>query len=41
MYAAKLAEYSAKMLDWRLGYADRTLTGWSASPDGLVDRSAA
>jgi arylsulfatase A-like enzyme len=29
------------MLSWRLHHADRTLTGWSASPEGLVDRSAA
>jgi hypothetical protein len=26
------------MLTWRLHYADRTLTGYSASPAGLVDR---
>jgi hypothetical protein len=29
------------MLSWRLHHADRTLTGWSASPEGLIDRSAA
>ncbi|MBM3650618.1 MAG: alkaline phosphatase family protein [Alphaproteobacteria bacterium] len=39
-YAARLAEYSAKMLDWRLGFADRTLTGYRATPDGLEVRAA-
>ena len=39
-YAAKLAEYSAKMLDWRLGFADRTLTGYRATPNGLEVRAA-
>ncbi len=27
--------YSAKMLNWRLGFADRTLTGYRATPNGL------
>jgi hypothetical protein len=31
-------EYAQKMLSWRLHYADRTLTGYSASPEGLLDR---
>ena len=39
-YAAKLAEYSSKMLDWRLGFADRTLTGYRATPNGLEVRAA-
>ncbi len=39
-YAGKLAEYASKMLDWRLGYADRTLTGYRATPDGLEARAA-
>ena len=39
-YAARLAEYSAKMLDWRLGFADRTLTGYRATPNGLEVRAA-
>ena len=39
-YAGKLAEYSAKMLDWRLGFADRTLTGYRATPNGLETRVA-
>ena len=40
-YASRVLEYAQKMLSWRLHHADRTLTGWSASPEGLVDRSAA
>ena len=39
-YAARLAEYAAKMLDWRLGFADRTLTGYRATPNGLEVRAA-
>jgi len=26
------------MLDWKLSHADRTLTGYAASPAGLVSR---
>lgn len=37
-YAPRVLEYAQKMLSWRLHYADRTLTGYSASPEGLVDR---
>ena len=40
-YASRVLAYAQKMLSWRLHHADRTLTGWSASPEGLVDRSAA
>ena len=40
-HAARVLEYAQKMLSWRLHHADRTLTGWSASPEGLIDRSAA
>ena len=29
-----------KMLDWRLGFADRTLTGYRATPNGLEVRAA-
>ena len=29
-----------KMLDWRLGYAERTLTGYRATPQGLEVRAA-
>ena len=28
------------MLDWRLGFADRTLTGYRATPNGLEVRAA-
>jgi arylsulfatase A-like enzyme len=38
-YAPQVLAYAQKMLSWRLHYADRTLTGYSASPQGLVDRS--
>ena len=37
-YASRLAEYAAKMLSWRLGFADRTLTGYRATPRGLEVR---
>jgi arylsulfatase A-like enzyme len=37
-HAPRVLEYAQKMLSWRLRYADRTLTGYSASPQGLVDR---
>ncbi|MBM3222259.1 MAG: alkaline phosphatase family protein [Candidatus Tectomicrobia bacterium] len=37
-YAPRVLEYAQKMLTWRLHYADRTLTGYSSSPEGLVDR---
>jgi len=40
-YAPLVLEYAQKMLSWRLHYADRTLTGYSASPQGLVDRLSA
>jgi len=40
-YASRVLEYAQKMLSWRLHYADRTLTGYSASPEGLVDRHLA
>ena len=37
-YGSKVLVYAQKMLTWRLHYADRTLTGYSASPEGLVER---
>ena len=40
-YAPRVLEYAQKMLTWRLHYADRTLTGYSASPAGLIDRLSA
>jgi arylsulfatase A-like enzyme len=39
-YAGRMGEYAAKMLDWRLGYAERTLTGYRATPRGLEVRAA-
>jgi arylsulfatase A-like enzyme len=39
-YAARMGEYAQKMLTWRLGYADRTLTGYRATPRGLEVRAA-
>lgn len=39
-YAAVVAEYARKMLDWRLGFAERTLTGYRATPQGLEVRAA-
>jgi hypothetical protein len=40
-YAPRVLEYAQKMLSWRLHHADRTVTGCSAAPQELVDRSAA
>lgn len=40
-YAPLVLEYAQKMLSWRLHHADRTLTGYSASPQGLIDRRSA
>jgi arylsulfatase A-like enzyme len=37
-YAPRVLAYAQKMLSWRLHHADRTLTGYSASPRGLVVR---
>ena len=39
-YTARMGEYAAKMLTWRLGFADRTLTGYRATPQGLEVRAA-
>jgi len=39
-YAARMGEYAAKMLNWRLGFAERTLTGYRATPQGLEVRAA-
>jgi arylsulfatase A-like enzyme len=39
-YAGRMGEYAAKMLDWRLGFAERTLTGYRATPRGLEVRAA-
>jgi arylsulfatase A-like enzyme len=37
--APKVLEYAQTMLSWRLRHAERTLTGYAASPDGLVIRA--
>jgi hypothetical protein len=37
-YAAKVLAYAQKMLNWRLKHADKTLTGYAASPEGLKER---
>ena len=39
-YAARMGEYAARMLTWRLGFAERTLTGYRATPQGLEVRAA-
>lgn len=39
-YAPLVRDYAQKMLDWRLRFAERTLTGFRASPEGLVVRAA-
>jgi arylsulfatase A-like enzyme len=41
VYASRMLAYAQKMLSWRLRHADRTLTGYSASPTGLVKRHSA
>lgn len=37
-YAHQMLVYARKMLDWRMRHADRTLTGYAASPEGLRSR---
>jgi arylsulfatase A-like enzyme len=39
-YAARMGEYAAKMLNWRLGFAERSLTGYRSTPRGLEVRAA-
>jgi len=39
-YAVRMGEYAYKMLNWRLGFAERTLTGYRATPQGLEVRAA-
>ena len=36
--APVMLDYAQRMLSWRMRYADRTLTGYSATPDGLINR---
>jgi arylsulfatase A-like enzyme len=37
-YAPLVRDYAQKMLSWRLDHAERTLTGYRASPEGLIVR---
>ncbi len=37
-YAGLVRDYAQKMLSWRLAHADRTLTHFRATPDGLEQR---
>ena len=37
-YAQLVLTYAQKMLNWRLKHADKTLTGYAASPEGLKQR---
>ena len=37
-YRGRTLEYAQAMLSWRLAHADRRLTGYTASPDGLIER---
>jgi len=37
--AARVLEYAQKLLSWRIRHAERTLTAYSATPDGLIDRA--
>ena len=39
-YAVRMGDYAARMLNWRLGFAERTLTGYRATPRGLEVRAA-
>lgn len=38
-YAQLVLSYAQKMLNWRLQHADKTLTGYAASPEGLTQRN--
>lgn len=38
-YQSVMLTYAQKMLSWRMRYMDRTLTGYAASPNGLVKRA--
>ncbi|MGC1442962.1 MAG: sulfatase, partial [Burkholderiaceae bacterium] len=35
-YAGRVLTYAQKMLSWRMRNAERTLTGYSSSPGGLL-----
>jgi hypothetical protein len=36
-YTGRVLEYAQKMLSWRMQHAERTLTGYSATPEGLIE----
>ena len=38
-YAAQVRDYAQKMLNWRLAHADKVLTGYRATPEGLECRA--
>jgi arylsulfatase A-like enzyme len=38
-HATIVRDYAQKMLDWRLGHAEKTLTGYRATPRGLEARA--
>ena len=38
-YAKRVRDYAQRMLDWRLAFAERTLTHYRSSPGGLVARA--
>jgi arylsulfatase A-like enzyme len=37
-HARRVRDYAQAMLSWRLNFAERTLTGYRASPEGLIAR---
>lgn len=39
-HAGLVKEYAQRALSWRLRHAERTLTAFRATPDGLEDRTA-
>src|SRR5690625_11207 len=38
-YQTVMLRYAQKMLSWRMRYMDRTLTGYAATPEGLLKRA--
>ena len=37
-HAVTVRDYAQRMLNWRLTHAERTLTGYAATPEGLMLR---
>ena len=37
-YTSSILTMAQKMLDWKIRFADKTLTGYAASPAGLTSR---